>query len=52
MSYANYRAGIAAIAACEAEGEDVSGRIAHLAAAARVERSMVRHEVTEHAELG
>lgn len=47
MSQADYRAGIAVIAAAEIEGEDVTRDIAYLASRARVTVEMVRHEVTE-----
>lgn len=47
MSYAAYRAGISAIAAAEAEGEDVARDIAFLASRSGMTVSMIRHEVTE-----
>lgn len=52
MSHTAYRAGIASIAADEADGEDVTARIDDLASRAGVTPSMVRHEVTEIADLG
>lgn len=51
MSHAAYRAGIAHIAAAEADGEDVSRDIAFLASRSGVTVPMIRHEVTEHASL-
>lgn len=52
MSHAAYRAGIASIAADEAEGEDVTARINQLASRSGVTPAMIRHEVTEFADLG
>lgn len=51
MSHDAYRAGILSIAAAEADGEEVSGRIAQLARAARQDPASIRHEVTEAADL-
>lgn len=49
MSNEAYRNGIAIIAANEADGEDVTRDIAHLASRARVSVDTIRHEVTEMA---
>lgn len=47
MSHAKYRAAIVAIAAEEAEGEDVEARINWLASKCCVSPATIRHEVTE-----
>jgi hypothetical protein len=47
MSFDNYRAGIASIAADEADGQDVTARINWLASRSGVTPAMIRHEVTE-----
>lgn len=51
MAFADYRAGLARIAAAEADGQDVQGDIVQLARAARVTASTIRHEATEIADL-
>lgn len=51
MSFANYRAEIAALAAAEADGEGIGSRIGFLAVRSGVTVPMIRHEITEHAEL-
>lgn len=47
MSFHQYRAAIAAIAAEEAQGEDVAARINWLASVCNVTPATIRHEVTE-----
>ena len=51
MSHTAYRTAIARIAAAEAEGEDVTRDIAHLAIRSGVTVPTIRHEVTEIADL-
>jgi len=51
MSHIAYRAALSTIAAAEADGEEVSARIGHLARRTGIPSATIRHEVTEIAEL-